>query len=141
MGRADSSAGAAGGKAPDQRAASPAAAIPALDLEQLRESTLDDVEFGRELVRVFSQQTEEQLTAMEAALAGRAVDALRALAHRLKGGALALGALRVRAEAAALEDAALRGDLGAAESALAAVRSAFQEACRLLEAHFEVTRS
>ncbi len=132
--------GGGGGEAPDHRTASPPGAVPALDLEQLRESTLDDAEFGRELAAVFFQQTEEQLTALGVALAEQDADALRALAHRLQGGALALGALRVHAEAAAMEDAASRGDLVAAESALGRVRSAFDEVRSLLEAHFEAAR-
>ncbi len=120
------------------RGSDPDAVPPPLDFEQLRDSTLDDAAFGREITGVFIRQAQEQLAAMTGALAERDAGALRALAHRLKGGALALGALRVCAAAAALEEAAEAGALDTAESRLGGVRSAFQEVRRILEAHFEV---
>ncbi len=129
-----------GGKRADDgeaRGGAPGPVVTPLDFEQLRDSTLDDAEFGRELTAVFIRQAEEQLAAMAGALAEQDASALRALAHRLKGGALAMGALRVCAEAAALEEAAERGALGTAESRLGGIRSAFQEVRTMLEAHFE----
>ncbi len=128
-----------GGKRTDEGEARGEAQDPILplDFEQLRDSTLDDAEFGRELTAVFIRQGEEQLAAMAIALAEPDAGALRALAHRLKGGALAMGALRVCAEAAALEEAAERGALDTARSRLGGVRSAFQEVRTMLQAHFE----
>ncbi len=120
-------------QAPDAPTASADLASPVLDFEQLRESALGDVAFARELAAVFLQQADEQLSGMQEALGAENAAALRALAHRLKGGALALGALQVGAQARGLEEAAERGDLATAAARLGGIRAACQEVRLLLQ--------
>ncbi len=112
--------------------------VPAIDYAQLEESTLGDNEFGRELTAIFVQQTQEQLARIRAAQAAGNAAALRALTHRLKGGASALGAGRLSAEAARLEEEAERGELGAAGGRVERLAAFFDEARRDLEHHFGV---
>ncbi len=116
------------------------ATVP-VDFAQLDESTLGDAQFGRELTALFVQQTQEQLSQMQALLAAGDAEALGALTHRLKGSATALGAERLRAEAAQLEQEAAHGELGVARGRLIGVQAAFEEARRILEHHFGVAAS
>lgn len=102
----------------------PASSACALDLAHLTRMTLDDRALEREVLGMFLRQ------------AGRLVDALAetpaeasALAHTLKGSAMAIGAFRLAEAAAAVEDMSRRGGdlagpLGVLTDALAEARSA-----------------
>ena len=105
--------------------ASPPSAIPSAAPE--RGPAIDTVEllsFGgpqlaRELVEIFLRESDDQISAIRAAVAGADADALNQAAHSLKGSAGSLTGHRVSTEAATLEAMGRDGTLADAAPALA----------------------
>jgi HPt (histidine-containing phosphotransfer) domain-containing protein len=84
---------------------------PVFDSGRLLERTGHDRSFALELIEVFATSARETLQRMEAALAGgEHADALRGLAHTLKGSAAAVTAESVALAATAMERAAGTGE-------------------------------
>jgi HPt (histidine-containing phosphotransfer) domain-containing protein len=72
-----------------------------LDLEQLRDATLDDDELMREILAALIDDTSRQMPLLEAAILAQDSARARRLAHYSRGACANVGA---RAAAAALED-------------------------------------
>jgi HPt (histidine-containing phosphotransfer) domain-containing protein len=72
-----------------------------LDLEQLRDATLDDDELMREILAALIDDTSRQIPLLEAAIQAQDPARTKRLAHYSKGACANVGA---RAAAAALED-------------------------------------
>lgn len=89
---------------------------------------------GGELVELFVQSGGEQLIELERAVASGDGAAAAAVAHRLKGSSANLGAVRLSAACGLVEERLATGADPAA--AVAAVRSAYDEACAALQAEF-----
>jgi HPt (histidine-containing phosphotransfer) domain-containing protein len=83
-----------------------------------------------EVARLFLEDVPVHLSALNAALAGRNAKSVEQIAHRLRGGALEMGALRMAPLCAAIEQAARAGLID--EAASQAVR---------LDREFETTRT
>ncbi|MGN6116678.1 MAG: Hpt domain-containing protein [Nitrobacter sp.] len=98
-----------------------------IDFAHLRTMTLGDVSLEREVLAMFAGQAAE----LAAALAQLPPDAA-AIAHKLKGSARAIGAMRVASAAADLETALQNGDDPA--NLLAALDDAVGEARAAIEA-------
>lgn len=76
---------------------------PLLDRDHLTRQTFGDADLAAEVLVLFRQQCDRLLPAL--AEAGRPAAERADLAHTLKGAALGIGARRVAAAAAALEEA------------------------------------
>ena len=101
-----------------------------IDLEHLRQSTLDDTGLAREVLRLFA----DQAARVHSQLVMLPADA-SALAHTPKGSARAIGALGVAEAAAALELAIHDGRAAAQaladlDAAVKAARAAVEEILR-----------
>ena len=95
--------------APAVPAAAPAAAGALLDLAHLEEMRAAAGEDFARLVARFEETSREQLEGMRAALARHDAQALRRLAHKLKGAASALGASALAGHCARIERRAKAG--------------------------------
>jgi HPt (histidine-containing phosphotransfer) domain-containing protein len=106
--------------------ASPLAAdLCPVDFDHFERMTLGEKALEREVLKMFVAQSSGLLDA----LAGLPAET-GALAHTLKGSARAIGAFKVAARAASLEEAAGQGG----DAALAALREAVAEARSAIEA-------
>ncbi|MDQ3069036.1 MAG: Hpt domain-containing protein [Acidobacteriota bacterium] len=81
-----------------------------------------------EVARIFLDDVPRHLDAMDDAIAAGRADSVEQLAHRLRGGALEMGALRMAPLCAAIEEAAHAGSLQQAETRAAALRGEFDAA-------------
>jgi HPt (histidine-containing phosphotransfer) domain-containing protein len=99
----------------------------AVDLDHLKRMTSGEAGLEHEVLQLFLRQTSRLVEALD----GSPMDAAT-LAHTLSGSARAIGAFRLAARAAALEDATRQGRDGAVE--LAALRLAVAEARAAVEA-------
>ncbi|MEZ4407848.1 MAG: ATP-binding protein [Polyangiales bacterium] len=127
----------------NQQMASPRRRAPSIDrprptgsavrapasLPPLRSEFADDPDMA-DLVVTFATELPSRADAMRAALAAGDHDALRTLAHQLKGAAGGYGYPELTDAAAALEDAARRDDRPALEGRLAAVTDLCARAAR-----------
>lgn len=117
----------------------PASPVSGFDLGELRHLTQDDEQLTRHLLEQLSQSVSEDLAALRALAADAPAEAVRALAHRIKGGAKMLRMRTLVKACEAIEQAhdqglptaelrlhlehslqALQGELGDALSAIAA---------------------
>lgn len=89
----------------------------------------DGDEFVRELLQMFTDQTQLALTEMVAAGARQDVEKVKFLSHRLKGSAANVGAIAVSAQAKLVESAAIAA--GAERAIVPAIAD--------LEAIFKIT--
>ncbi|MDP2332394.1 MAG: PAS-domain containing protein [Reyranella sp.] len=95
-----------------------AGAKPAIDRSVLDPWIHDDEAARRDLLRKFSATAVESRRDIEAAMAAGDLPALAAAAHRLKGGALAVGARALGDAAGMLERTAKAGDRAACQDSL-----------------------
>ena len=92
-----------------ERRAAQAAPSPALDdsapldMARLREATGDDPELEREIIELFLEDQDRRLVLMRQELDKGDMDAMRILAHTLRGAAGCVGAVRLAAVAARLQ--------------------------------------
>jgi CheY-like chemotaxis protein len=110
-------------------------AAPALDtrrLDELAEMGAAAVPLIQRAVDNFVSGTPGHLEALRTALRTDDAPALRSAAHRLKGSAANLGAVRVADLSLLLEDLADNGELADAPVVLADLAAALTEACALL---------
>lgn len=111
---------------------------PAIDpeaIENLRALDTDgDNAFLREIVGIFLQDTPQRLTELRTSLAAGDITRFARAAHSLKGSASNLGAVRLSAAAAKLEQLARHEGLGNVETHLPAIDAEFASAKAELEA-------
>jgi PAS domain S-box-containing protein len=122
---------------PDPRVGAPAA-VPTLDehrLEELAEMGAEALPLIQRAIDNFVDSAADQVLALRAALADANAAALRSAAHRLKGSAANLGALRVSAIALHLEELGATGRLEDAEDVLADLTDALVEASARLSGY------
>ena len=86
-----------------------------------------------EVARLFLADVPVHLSALDAAIAARSVKSVEQIAHRLRGGALEIGALRMAPLCADIEYAARAGSLEHAASQAARLTSEFAVARLALE--------
>ncbi|HTY95053.1 MAG TPA: response regulator [Steroidobacteraceae bacterium] len=112
------------------------ALVPAVDFERLRELVGDDPQFMEELCRTFlasSTRLVEELR--QAAASGDRVQ-LKALAHKLKGGAGSVCARRIMDLSLALEHTAPNAAAGELATAVEQIRAALGECANMIEVRF-----
>jgi HPt (histidine-containing phosphotransfer) domain-containing protein len=86
-----------------------------------------------EVAQLFLADVPVHLAALGAAIAARRADQVEQIAHRLRGGALEMGALRMAPLCAALEHSAREGCLQQAEARLEGLHHEFAVARTALE--------
>ncbi|MFZ5895075.1 MAG: ATP-binding protein [Myxococcota bacterium] len=88
---------------------------------------------SHKLIRLFLERMPEQLSSLRSAFEAADAGQVRALAHRIKGSALALAAERMSESAEALQRAAESGALSAGEAPLKQLERQYQTVAALLE--------
>lgn len=122
---------------PNSDATSRAEAVPPppstdlLDLRYLAEAAEGNVEFIESILHDYLKGTGHQLEELHGALLAQDVEALRRLAHSVKGASASVGAIRVMEAAARLEEQLRAEGMARADQLVFAVTSEF----RRLEAH------
>lgn len=91
-----------------------------------------EVPRSQKLIGLFLDRMPVQLDSLDAALDAADLEALKRAAHKMKGGCLSLGALRMARVAASIEDQALAGDLLALRMQTAVARRQYQAAAASL---------
>ena len=84
---------------------------PLIDLEQLESVSDGDLEFKRELIELFDQQTQDHLNELKEAIQNNNASAVDAAAHSLKGGASNIGAMQVCELAQEIEESGRNDNL------------------------------
>jgi hypothetical protein len=108
--------------------------IPTLDLSYLTAQTFGDENLERQLLGLFRVQATQIVSNLQdATFAPLPVHA--DFAHLLKGSALAIGATRVAAMAAAYESLVCAPDRGLASSALEALNQAVSDLVAAIDRH------
>ncbi len=102
-----------------------------LSLRRLEDSS--DPGFVRQLIGIFLHDTPARLGALRAAVGRGDAPAIRQLAHSIKGSSASLGARRIAALCAELQQCGHGGSLDGVEDLLLQVEHAFQEARIRLE--------
>jgi CheY-like chemotaxis protein len=116
--------------APKRRRDSPAQPPP-VDLDYLRQMTMDDLETEAEVIRSFIDESPKMLDAVRRALGAHQFDALARTAHKFRGACGALGARELHRLFGAIERGAVDNNLLVAEQM---ILSAESELRRALEA-------
>ncbi|RMF77779.1 MAG: response regulator, partial [Nitrospirae bacterium] len=116
----------AGGEAPPPE-------TPAIDAARLREIAGGDRAFARELLHLFLEDAQGHVAALAEAVARGEAEAVRQVAHTLKGSAANVGAEGVQRAALALERCGREADLAQAEPLLASLRSGLEAVRRASE--------
>lgn len=93
----------------------------------------DEPDVYTEVAQLFLADVPVHLEALRAAIAASRPDQVEQIAHRLRGGALEMGALRMAPLCAALEHAARAGCLDHAEDNMESLRREFAVARAALE--------
>jgi HPt (histidine-containing phosphotransfer) domain-containing protein len=100
--------------------------VPVLDLEQLKDITMDDPDLMREILDSLISDTSRQLVALERALAeSNAKEAMR-VAHYSKGACANVGATSTALILLEIEKEAAAGDLAACGASLQSLQREFQ---------------
>lgn len=102
-----------------------------LDLRYLAEAAEGDVEFIESILHDYLKGTGSQLEELHGALLAQDVEAVRRLAHSVKGASASVGATRVMEAASALEDHVRADGMSRVDELVFLVTSEF----RRLEAH------
>jgi HPt (histidine-containing phosphotransfer) domain-containing protein len=111
----------------------PATIIDRQVFDRLCESVGGDVEFINELLQTFYADAEQQIAAMQAALAAADSESLRRAAHSLKSNSAGLGALDLSAHCRELEMLAKAGDLNGAPAHIAEIIAGYGSARAALQ--------
>jgi HPt (histidine-containing phosphotransfer) domain-containing protein len=94
----------------------------------------DEPDVFTEVAQLFLADVPVHLEALRAAIAASRADQVEQIAHRLRGGALEMGALRMAPLCATLEHSAREGSLQQAEARLEGLHREFAVARTALEA-------
>jgi HPt (histidine-containing phosphotransfer) domain-containing protein len=108
--------------------------IPTLDLGHLTSQTLGDAALERQLLTLFRAQAQQIVSGLQNAAFAN-VQANADFAHLLKGSALAIGATRVAAMAAAYENLVVAPNQGSASIALEALAEAVADVIAAIDRH------
>jgi two-component system, sensor histidine kinase and response regulator len=97
-------------------------------IERFRElEILDDPEFTNEAIRIFLDETEKMVAALVESVAAEDAELTERYAHKLRGGALNLGANKLAAVAERLEEKGRGRDLANSGALLGMIRDEFAE--------------
>lgn len=100
-----------------------AVAPPSVDMSQLEEAAGGDIDFIRELVELYLNDTEHHLVLLEAAHRGGLFAELKREAHGIKGASANVGAIRMKELAQSIERSVADGALEALSESVEAMRA------------------
>jgi HPt (histidine-containing phosphotransfer) domain-containing protein len=106
------------------------AELPLVDLDvvaELRESTGDDMDFVRELISTYVDESAGNITALEAAMAAGDVAGVVRPSHTLKSSSASIGAMRLSELCRGIEVASREGREAGLPEAVAEVRPTYDE--------------
>jgi HPt (histidine-containing phosphotransfer) domain-containing protein len=101
--------------------------VPVLDIEQLKNVTMDDADLMREILAALISDTSRQLHALERALAAADAQEAVRLCHYSKGACANVGAVSTAAILQEIESKAKQGDLAACGASLPCLQAEFQK--------------
>jgi HPt (histidine-containing phosphotransfer) domain-containing protein len=101
--------------------------VPVLDLEQLRNITMDDADLMRDILESLISDTSRQLQALERALAQADARETMRLAHYSKGACANVGAASTAQLLLEIERNAAAGDLQSCGASFESLRREFQK--------------
>jgi HPt (histidine-containing phosphotransfer) domain-containing protein len=101
--------------------------VPVLDLEQLKNITMEDVDLMREILVTLIRDTSRQLHALERAVSAADATETRRLAHYSKGACANVGATDTARILQEIEKEAAAGDLAACGASLPSLQREFQK--------------
>ncbi len=107
---------------------------PEVSAARFRDVSCDDPVLARGLVESFAESSAKCLQDIEAGLKRGDLALIRRAAHTVVGASGNIGATRLEAVATSMEDAAVRGDAGAARELLPALRARMKSANETLRA-------
>ncbi|HEY0008089.1 MAG TPA: Hpt domain-containing protein [Tepidisphaeraceae bacterium] len=114
-----------------------------IDYRQLLSRCLNDRDFMKQMLEIFSDFVPQTLANLQSAVDRKDVDAVRRLAHTLKGSAANVSAEVLRQVAMNVEQQAATGDLGAVRETLpqidAALARSLADARSLLSEYCEAS--
>jgi HPt (histidine-containing phosphotransfer) domain-containing protein len=111
--------------------------LPLVDLEvvdELRESTGDDMEFVRELVATYVEESAGNIAALEAAMAAGDLGAVVRPSHTLKSSSASVGAMRLSELCRGIEIAGREGRAEGLPERVALVRPTYDDTLAALRA-------
>ena len=100
--------------------------MPVLDLEQLKNITMDDAELMREILESLISDTSRQLLALERALGNANAKETARLAHYSKGACASVGAISTAELLQDIEKKAAAGDLVSCGASLQSLQQEFR---------------
>jgi HPt (histidine-containing phosphotransfer) domain-containing protein len=109
---------------------------PALDIERLQALVGDDPQFMAELCRTFMASSARLMVELRQALSAQDRAQLKALAHKLKGGAGSVCARRITDLSLALEHTAMAEPLADLEGVVDQIQATLDECASVIEVHF-----
>lgn len=112
-----------------------------LDLQYLTEAAEGDVEFIESILHDYLKGTGQQLEQLHGALLAQDAEAVRRLAHSVKGASASVGATRVAQAAAALEELIRRDSMVHADEIVLLITSEFRRLEAYLARHGDVALS
>ena len=101
--------------------------MPVLDLEQLKNITMEDTELMQDLLVTLISDTSQQLRALEHAVGNADAKETARLAHYSKGACANLGAISTAQILLEIEKKAAAGDLQSCAASLASLQTEFQK--------------
>jgi HPt (histidine-containing phosphotransfer) domain-containing protein len=108
---------------------------------RLLDSLGGDVDFLNELIEAYLASSPQLFASMRQAIATGEATALQRAAHSLKTGSSGFGALTFAAQCKELEDMGKAGELGGAESKVAALEAGYAGVVAALQAGVQSARS
>jgi len=109
---------------------------PALDIERLQVLVGDDPQFMAELCRTFLASSARLLVELRQAIAAQDRTQLKALAHKLKGGAGSVCARRITDLSLALEHTAMVEPFAELGGVIEQIQATLDECASVIEVHF-----
>jgi HPt (histidine-containing phosphotransfer) domain-containing protein len=114
----------------------PCARAPALDIERLQTLVGDDPQFMAELCRTFMASSTRLIVDLRQAIAAQDRTQLKALAHKLKGGAGSVCARRITDLSLALEHTAMVESFTELAGMVEQIQATLDECASAIEVHF-----
>ncbi len=106
-----------------------------VDLTRIQDTAAGDTEFEKELLTMYTEDTEFRLNELSDRIASGDATGVRQTAHTIKGSSANVGAGAMRIIAGELEALGVSGDLAAAREILGRLKTEFESVTAFLNEH------